>query len=192
MKVNELFEGRAKDLSWLQKDKRSTIIAASEKIKKMIDATGWLRVGFEDSEHGSFDYGHYIRPTDSSSGRSWALGVLGKYVPPPSELNISDLYIGDRDVESELRKKEDVTPLNQADIEKINMKSLRIMQGFIGTLLKTNLGQIKLDRVSFWPSNHSSREVVSPLEASRNLTKLINADQAYAPNVTLYFEFVDD
>lgn len=215
MKLLDLCENswNRRPLHWLGKQDKHALLSASNKIKQLVDQTGWLRIGVSDDESGTRESSYYLKKWDGGYGPNrdqYYVTIYGKYLPLQNDMSFADLIDSDdEEVNKQIRDKiEKVTgekKLTAADVEKINQKSLKMMQSLINTLMKTKFPTwedeegvnktVKLDHVEW--RNNEDHVRVSPEAAVENLAWAYQpykrhieffGRELYAPHVDLYFK----
>jgi hypothetical protein len=214
MRLSDLIESEynRRPLHWVEKQTRSAILSASSKLKQMVDATGWLRLGVEDTEDGENKYSDYLKKYDGGYERdrgSFCITLSGKHIPIDHEMHLADL-IDAEDSETNKRIRDKIERLQGKrltadDIEAMNNKSLRMMQSLIAALAKTRfhvwMGDkgikqtLYLDHIEWYTGSHYAR--VEPGTAAENLARVYPKNlqhiedfgrELYAPHVELFFK----
>jgi hypothetical protein len=209
MKLTDLTEARENrfDMRWLDKTEQNIIRSVSAKLKQMVEATNWLRMGYEDSENGEHFYGYHLRKSEGNGPRAFRISLLGKWIPNALQhMDISQLADGPAAKELAAKMRKRTKEPTAEEIEKIQNKSLRMMQGFIGTIAKTDFGKwtdeegitktMILDHVEtrILGGYHN----LSPETAAAKLAEIYPREkqhieyfgrELYAPHVQLYFKF---
>lgn len=215
MKLFDLVESswNRAPLHYIDKQERGALISASNKIKQLVDQTGWLRVGVSDDESGEHEGSIYLRKWDGGDGPNrgqFYITIFGKYLPLQNGMNFADLIDSDdEEVNKKIRDKIETLSgekkLTAKDVEQINQKSLKMMQSVIRTLSTAKFPTwtddegiektVKLDHVE-WRTNSDSYRV-TPEAAVENLAWAYQSDKRhiedygrdlYAPHVDLYFK----
>jgi hypothetical protein len=188
-----LLEARKKATRHLSPEQRRAIDIVSEKVKKIADATNWLRVNHSDNENGTYDYKHHMSTGLSGDGVYYSISISGKYLPLDYSMDLSDLYDGDDAEDIKAAQKAKTKRMTMDERRAINDKSKRIITAFLRTLVKEDLDIMTLKSVSYYTGavgGHATNITVTPQAAIDHFKEYHEDSVYYAPKITLNFEFV--